>query len=118
MSKLLFSFQGRLNRQPFWLVSVVMAIVMIVVGGITGATGHANGHANSPIAAIVLVIVWLIGLWISLAIQTKRWHDRDKSAWWLLMNLVPIVGSIWVLVEVGFLRGTEGSNRFGADPLG
>ena len=55
--------------------------------------------------------------WISLAVQVKRWHDRDKSAWWLLMNFVPFIGAIWVLVECGFLRGTEGQNNYGPDPL-
>lgn len=56
-------------------------------------------------------------LWSSLALQVKRWHDRDKSAWWLLMNFVPFIGAIWVLVECGFLRGTEGQNSYGPDPL-
>jgi len=59
----------------------------------------------------------LIFLWPTLAVQAKRWHDRDKSAWWLLINLIPVVGAFWTLIENGFLEGTPGPNRFGFDPL-
>jgi uncharacterized membrane protein YhaH (DUF805 family) len=54
---------------------------------------------------------------MSLAVFAKRWHDRDKSGWWSLILLVPFIGSIWALVECGCLPGTEGPNRYGADPL-
>jgi uncharacterized membrane protein YhaH (DUF805 family) len=54
-------------------------------------------------------------IWISVAVQVKRWHDRDKSGWWFLMNFVPIIGWLWVLIECGFLRGTPGPNRFGEE---
>jgi uncharacterized membrane protein YhaH (DUF805 family) len=47
----------------------------------------------------------------------KRFHDRDKSGWWLLISLVPLIGPLWLLVELGFLQGSEGANRFGPDPL-
>src|SRR3546814_14546367 len=56
-------------------------------------------------------------LWPGIVIAIKRWHDRDKSGWWILIVLIPIVGPIWALVENGFLAGTAGPNRFGPDPL-
>ena len=49
-------------------------------------------------------------------VYIKRWHDRDKSGWWMLITLVPIIGSIWLLIELGFLAGTPGVNRFGPPP--
>ena len=42
---------------------------------------------------------------------------RGRSGWFQLIMLIPIIGSIWLLVEVGFLRGTVGSNKYGDDPL-
>ena len=48
--------------------------------------------------------------------QVKRWHDRDKGAIWLLVNFIPYVGPLWVFVELGFLAGTPGGNRFGPGP--
>jgi uncharacterized membrane protein YhaH (DUF805 family) len=64
-----------------------------------------------------LGILLLITLWPSLALYAKRWHDRGKSGWWSLIMLIPIIGGIWMLIELGFLRGTDGPNRFGNDRL-
>jgi uncharacterized membrane protein YhaH (DUF805 family) len=67
--------------------------------------------------ALLLLLVMVPILWASLAVCVRRWHDRDKSGWWTLINLVPVVGSIWALVETGFLKGTAGENRFGTAPV-
>jgi uncharacterized membrane protein YhaH (DUF805 family) len=110
MSKLLFSFEGRISRKPFWMFILVVFIGTIITTFIdTATTGQDSG-----IASLLFI---LIIFWPSLAIQVKRWHDRDKSGWWVLINFVPILGPIWALVENGFLTGTEGSNRFGENPL-
>ena len=58
----------------------------------------------------------LLALYPSIAVSVKRCHDRDRSGWFLLIGLIPLV-NLWVLVELGFLRGTTGENRFGSDPL-
>ena len=50
-------------------------------------------------------------------VSVKRWHDRDRSGWWVLLNLLPVIGWLWALVDNGFVRGTRGPNRYGADPL-
>jgi uncharacterized membrane protein YhaH (DUF805 family) len=55
--------------------------------------------------------------WPWVALQVKRWHDRDKSAMWLLLILVPGIGGIWTWVECGFLCGTVGKNEYGEDPI-
>jgi len=54
--------------------------------------------------------------WIDIALHVKRLHDRNRSAWWMLFSLVPVIGLVWLVVQVGFLRGTLGPNRFGEDP--
>ncbi len=56
--------------------------------------------------------------WIFYALMAKRWHDRERSKIWTLLILPPIAGPIWTFIELGFLRGTEGPNRFGSDPTG
>jgi len=108
--KLLFSFEGRINRKPYWMFILAVIAVAFVLVGVSLVIGENAGM-------ILLVLFQILILWSALAVQAKRWHDRDKSAWWLLMNLVPIIGPIWVFVEAGCLRGTEGQNRFGPDPL-
>lgn len=108
----LFSFKGRVSRREYWLRYVLLIelpalIVGLIIDIRTGALLH---HYPRPDNFVLLVI-----LWPSLAVQAKRWHDRDKSGWWILINYVPIIGSLWAFIENGFLSGTEGENRYGPD---
>jgi uncharacterized membrane protein YhaH (DUF805 family) len=57
----------------------------------------------------------LLTLIPTIIVYVKRFHDRDKSGWWVLIGLIPIIGVIWLLIELGFLKGTPGPNRFGTD---
>jgi uncharacterized membrane protein YhaH (DUF805 family) len=76
-----------------------------------------DGAAPSMgLAGMILPIAMLALLWPSLAIAAKRWHDVDKSAWWILIALVPVIGGIVALVFNGFIAGTPGTNRFGQPP--
>ena len=124
------SFEGRINRKPFWLsllaLVIVEWIVVIVLGLVLGTSMMGSVDPNmAPDEAASMAMTAMIPLWIvlllflypSLAVYTKRWHDRGKSGWWTLIILVPLIGSIWFLVECGFLRGTEGPNQYGNDPL-
>ena len=63
------------------------------------------------------IITLLVLAWIELAVAAKRWHDRNKSVLWILFSFIPIIGQIWALVELGFIKGTKGHNRFGPDPV-
>jgi uncharacterized membrane protein YhaH (DUF805 family) len=143
MSQLLFSFRGRLNRKPYWLTTLVLILIMLVlivlVVGIGGAGLLTGDMSGLGVAFIILLLAYIPLLWIGLAISAKRLHDRNKSAWWLvLFYLVPgilqgvgdriegvgivltlagLAISIWALIELGFLRGTVGPNQYGPDPL-
>ncbi len=110
-SQLFLSFNGRINRQPFWIgililigISIVLQIVIYTILG-------------PEAGAIASGILGLLFIYPALAVYAKRCHDRDKSAWWLLLLLVPLVGAIWLIVDLGILEGTRGDNRFGPDPL-
>lgn len=112
---LLTSFDGRINRAKFWAgVGVLLAagILANIIDAILGTSVGEGGFG------IIGGLVSLISIYPALAIYAKRWHDRDKSGWWSLILLVPIIGFIWFLVECGILEGTRGPNKFGPDPLG
>jgi uncharacterized membrane protein YhaH (DUF805 family) len=113
---LLFSFSGRVNRLPYWGLVLVMLALGAGLNFAVGDIGPGQQIATGP--AILEAIVFVLFVWVGLAVQIKRWHDRDKSAWWALLNLIPLIGTLWVLIECGFLRGTPGTNRYGPDPLG
>lgn len=70
----------------------------------------------SPIGSILMILLYVPLIWIGFAVGIKRWHDRGKSGWWILIGLIPVIGGIWTFVECGCLRGTFGANRYGEDP--
>jgi uncharacterized membrane protein YhaH (DUF805 family) len=123
MTNLLFGFQGRTNRAKFWLVAVALLVIEIIVlavlcGGAMMSDDPQQALASlGPVAGIVLVILGLAATWITIAVGIKRFHDRNKSGVWILIIFVPVIGSLWYLIECGFLRGTPGPNDYGPDPL-
>ncbi len=127
---LFLSFDGRIPRSKFWIGLLVLVVLNWVLMAIAGAV-FGTSMMMSPDAAanpeqamqqmsaifIPMMIVLLILLYPSLAVYTKRWHDRGKSGWWSLIMFIPIAGFIWMIVELGILRGTDGDNKYGPDPL-
>ena len=110
MKWFLFSFEGRINRKPFWLYFLAFFVLIITLESLTGDL--ASQSVSTPTAIVIF-----LALWPNLAIQAKRWHDTDRSAWWVLINFVPIIGGLWSFIVTGFFSGTSGDNRFGPDPL-
>lgn len=103
-----FSFEGRSSRSTYWVKYFLPWFGISFVANIIDAMVGTGG--------VLALIVAVIGLWPGLANSVKRCHDRDRSGWFLLLGLIPLV-NLWVLVEVWFLRGTIGENRFGPDPV-
>jgi uncharacterized membrane protein YhaH (DUF805 family) len=130
----LFSFEGRLRRRDYWLIVLgiwVLEIILIkilaltMLGGAAALSVSTDSAANAAAAMTAMGpmfqiygLVGLIFLWPALAIGVKRCHDRNKSGWFLLIGLIPILGGLWLLIELGFLDGTPGPNRFGPSPKG
>ena len=66
----------------------------------------------------ILLFVGFLYLFIpALAVTFRRLHDTDRSAWWILVGLIPFLGALALLVFY-CLDGTPGANRFGPDPKG
>ena len=68
------------------------------------------------VVGALIGLIYVALLWPSIAIQIKRVHDRDWPWAFILVLFIPIV-NIWPMIEIMFLRGTVGSNRFGPDPV-
>ena len=107
------SFDGRINRAKFWAAIGVLIALGIVATLIDVLLGSDIGQGMG----IFSLIASLASIYFALAVYAKRWHDRDKSGWWTLIGLVPFIGAVWIVVELGILEGARGPNRFGPDPL-
>jgi uncharacterized membrane protein YhaH (DUF805 family) len=112
--KTLFSFQGRISRSIFWAVSIGSFIFLVALGGVMRDT-EIDG--KSPYETVLILTYMPIAIWVNAATQVKRWHDRDRSGWMFLFNMVPFVGWIYCMIVLGLLKGTSGANRYGPDPL-
>jgi uncharacterized membrane protein YhaH (DUF805 family) len=123
------SFEGRIGRQTFWLSSILLLILVMFLGGIiTLLFGtkvpidqtmgmYQINYTFGFLGGTLMTLLTIFYVWANLAVAIKRWHDRNKSGWWIFMGFVPVIGQLWVLIETGFLKGTEGPNDYGPDPL-
>ena len=129
MKELLFTNVGRINRQKFWLALFYQLIASIIVGIVFGVLamifpGDVTADGSFHVTGLKAIPYLIVGIgyavfsfWAGLCVAIKRYHDRGKSGWWILIMLVPIVGGIWYFIETGCLRGTDGPNAYGPDPL-
>lgn len=96
-----------------YLLGVIIAAILIsIVEGVVGLSGMVGG-VYGPLTVIFLLAIIIP----SIAVQVRRFHDQDKSGWFVLLGLIPFVGGLIVLVFM-CLEGTKGPNRFGPDPKG
>ncbi len=106
-------FSGRSRRKEYWMFFLFVIIVAVVIGiieGILGLTGMIGG-VYGP-----LTLIFALGIIIpSIACQVRRFHDQDKSGWFVLLGFIPLIGGLAVLVFM-CLEGTQGANRYGEDP--
>ena len=104
---------GRAARSEYWWWFLFLLLGNFVAGLIDSTIFGWGENAARIVGPIFGLAVFLP----SLCVGGRRLHDRDMSAWWLLLLLIPIVGSL-ILLVIFLFPGTPGPNRFGPDPLG
>ena len=102
------SFRGRIRRRAYWFAIIPIIIIC--------AVANVMVESTNPNTAALGYILALAMLWPTLAVQTKRFHDRNRSGWWNLMALIPFFGHIWITLECGFLDSMPGANRYDLNP--
>lgn len=113
--KELFSFAGRIGRKTYWLTTLAIVAALLVVQ-VLAVVMASLSETMGMIGAILALVVCLTLLVPSFAVAAKRWHDLGKSGWWTLLMFVPIA-NLYALVMVGFIKGEDGANDYGPDPL-
>jgi uncharacterized membrane protein YhaH (DUF805 family) len=105
-------FSGRARRTEFWYFVLFNIIVTIVLSLIDRLIGTFSGTANLGILSGIYSLAVVIP---TLAVTVRRLHDIDRTGWWILIGLIPLIGTI-VLLVFYLTPGTPGSNRYGPDP--
>lgn len=103
-------FSGRASRSEFWLFQLFMVIVSIPLYVLGFVAGYTDSQALALASTGLSLVMWLIFVVPTLAVTVRRLHDTDRSGWWLLLTLVPIVSLVLLVFLV--LPSTPGGNRF------
>lgn len=106
-------FRGRARRSEYWwfaLFSALLGIAAMVLDNLLGTDFEGPG-TNGLIGLVVNLVLLLPGL----AVAVRRLHDTDRSGWWLLIALIPLIGAIILLVFL-VQDSKPGDNRFGPNP--
>jgi uncharacterized membrane protein YhaH (DUF805 family) len=109
LAQLYLGIRGRIPRRTYWLHGVLSLLLMGVVVNALLAIARVDEDTSGK-------LVNLVFLWPLIAVSAKRQHDFNFSAWWALVHFVPAIGSIVLIIADGVMPGTQGPNRFGADP--
>ena len=119
MLAFLFNPSGRIGRAKWWLAQLVaLAVGIIVFLMLIGLTPVKDQRVSDTdfILALAVIVLAIVLVWMSFCATAKRYHDRNKSAWWYLIQFIPFIGSIWQFVELGFCSGDDGENDYGTGP--
>ena len=109
------TFEGRARRSEYWWFVLFNMIVSILLALLFG-NGHGMGEGAMMGGNLASNLWWLATILPSLAVGARRLHDIDRTGWWQLIWFVPLIG--WIVLLYWYVtKGTEGSNRFGPDPL-
>jgi len=107
-----FNFKDRTSRKDFWMTILFIFIISFVIGLIFPGTSSTSGNSFEYHASVVASI-WSLATFIpSLAMEVRRLHDINKSGWWVLIELVPIVGII-VLLVFYCSKSVDADNKYG-----
>jgi uncharacterized membrane protein YhaH (DUF805 family) len=98
-------FEGRARRSEYWWFVLIHVLILLVLYVISRSIG------NTLLYTLYSLAVFLPGL----AVAVRRLHDTDKSGWWVLIALIPIVGAIVLLVFMA-TDSTPGTNQYGPSP--
>lgn len=107
------TFGGRATRSEYWWFYLFTVLVSIALSILQGVAGQDNGFAG--FISIVSLLISLALFIPVLAVTVRRLHDTNRSGWWVLIGLIPLLGAIILLVFV-LLRSDEVDNRFGPAP--
>jgi len=108
------TFEGRSRRKEYWffvLFNLIAVILLAIVDGITGTFDETVGLG-------LLSGLYCLAVFIpSMAVTVRRLHDTNRSGWWVLIGLIPLIGGI-VLLVFTVMDSQPGANRFGPNPKG
>jgi uncharacterized membrane protein YhaH (DUF805 family) len=114
LTKKYATFEGRARRREYWYYVLFFVLANVALAIVDLIAGTYSKEAGMGLFGALFVLATLIP---TIAVTVRRLHDTDRSGWWVLIGLIPLIGSL-VLLVFAVLDSTPGANRFGANPKG
>jgi len=97
----LFSFNGRLNRRPYWIATIQLIVAAVIVATGVAIAFNVTGRASTAQELLRFAHPWLTGFTVLLAypaaaVFAKRLHDRNKTGWLAALLIVPMLVATWL----------------------
>ena len=110
-------FSGRAGRKEFWMFILFNFIIEIFLWGIEFIVAHTlERNIIANLVILIISSIYTLGVMCpSIAVTVRRLHDTGRSGWWILIELVPIIGTI-VLVVFTVQDSKQGYNQHGPNP--
>ncbi len=105
-------FSGRARRKEYWFFFLFNLIIVFILGKVDSLIGSFDAETEIGLFSGIYMLAILLPI---IAVTVRRLHDTDRSGWWVLFALVPVVGPI-VLFVFMMLDSQAGENRFGSNP--
>ena len=105
-------FGGRARRKEYWFFSLFNTLIIGALALIDFSTGRFNPDTGLGLLSGIYSLATFLP---QLGVTVRRLHDTDRSGWWLLLGVIPLIGSLVLLVFFAS-SGTLGDNRYGPDP--
>ena len=105
-------FQGRAQRKEYWFYILFYIIFGIAVAIVEATLGLTDPETGSGPLSVVYSLAFLVP---TLAVGARRLHDTGRSAWWLLIGLIPLLGAL-VLIVFFVFDSQPGDNEYGPNP--
>lgn len=102
-------FAGRARRSEFWYFYLFTIIVSIVASVLQRAVSNSGSGVITGIVGLALILP-------SLAVGVRRLHDTGRSGWWILIGLIPVIGTIVLIVF--YVQDSHSDNQYGPSPKG
>ncbi|MFD7325936.1 DUF805 domain-containing protein [Streptomyces sp. NPDC059875] len=99
-------FTGRARRQEYWMYMLFNLIAYVVVAIIDAVL------TTSPLLTAVYALAVFLP---TLGVTVRRLHDTGRSGWWILIGIIPLVGSI-ILIVFYATEGNQTDNAYGPNP--
>ena len=108
------TFDGRSRRKEYWYFALINMLAIVALAVVDGVTGMYSAEIGIGVLSGLYILAASVP---GLAVSVRRLHDIGRTGWWVLIGVIPFIGTL-VLLVLAVLDSQPGANRYGPNPKG